>query len=428
MLKDITNPLNNIFQLSEDALAFMAQGDIPSTKIALQAMTFRILKFFIKSPKEPDIFAQTIHGYFKDNQLKRIIQHCISHYGQHEAPTIPLLHIPIYYNTPRTLEMLLVDLKAPVTCLDKAQCNALHIAALENRSEIAQLLIDHGVDKNALDHAQQTPLYLCAGKNHIETARVLIQNGANIDAQNTPKRVTSLHIAAASSHEKFVELLLTYNANQHIIDSDKNTPLHFAAVNNSEYIVSLFLEQSTPAPVEKKNALGQTPLHAASYKNSCRSIFLLHSHLANIETVDKDGKTPLQTALEVLAIGAASLLFNLGANTCTMNNKQESALEIAQRTRTLLHQVPFLPERNFCAEEVNAIIFGALADRASILKRMVQNITSIPDGSEFRFDVLPADFYPASFTPMASVATKPCNAGKIEATLQEALRQKPKKI
>lgn len=429
MLKNVAKNEDNILQLSEDALAFIELGNINSAKLSLRPMILQTLKFFIKDSAKSKMFTETIKKHLQENNFKNVIQHCISQYRDHKAPETPLLHIPIYYNTPRTLKMLLVDFEESVKCLDKNQCNPLHIAALKNTKEIAQLLIEHGADKDAFDNLEQTPLYMCAGMNHIETAQVLLRSGASVNLENTSRRVTPLHIAASKNHEAFANLLLFHNANQHTVDIDGNTPLHVAAVHHSKNIVELFLANPTAAPIEARNVIGQTPLHAASYKNSVDCVSLLYLNLAKIETVDKHGKTPLQTALEALAIGAAKLLFDLGASTCTKNDKGESTLEIAERTRTLLADLSFLPDINCYAKKVDMIIFGARAATKCSLTAAVQEISSIPDNTELHFKDLPEDFHTPFFTPSAIAAmagSTTWNSPKTKATLHEAQRQKPK--
>ena len=73
-----------------------------------------------------------------------------------------------------------------------------------------------------------TALHLSALNNHVEVAELLVQLGkANLDLQNVNLQ-TPLHLAVERQHTQIVRLLVREGANVNIADKDGDTPLHEA--------------------------------------------------------------------------------------------------------------------------------------------------------------------------------------------------------
>lgn len=73
-----------------------------------------------------------------------------------------------------------------------------------------------------------TALHLAALNNHVEIAELLVHMGkANMDRQNVNLQ-TALHLAVERQHVQIVKLLVLEGANLNIPDKDGDTPLHEA--------------------------------------------------------------------------------------------------------------------------------------------------------------------------------------------------------
>ncbi len=73
-----------------------------------------------------------------------------------------------------------------------------------------------------------TALHLAALNNHVEVAELLVHLGrANMDLQNVNLQ-TALHLAVERQHTQIVRLLVREGANLNVTDKDGDTPLHEA--------------------------------------------------------------------------------------------------------------------------------------------------------------------------------------------------------
>lgn len=78
-------------------------------------------------------------------------------------------------------------------------------------------------------------LHLAALNNHVEVAELLIHQGkANLDLQNVNMQ-TALHLAVERQHTQIVRLLVREGANLNIPDKDGDTPLHEALRHHTLY-------------------------------------------------------------------------------------------------------------------------------------------------------------------------------------------------
>lgn len=107
---------------------------------------------------------------------------------------------------------------------------AIHHAALKGNPTAMKILLSKMNRKPWIVEEKKddgyTALHLAALNNHVDIADLLINMGkANLDRQNVNLQ-TALHLAVERQHVQIVKLLVRKGANLNIPDKDGDTPLH----------------------------------------------------------------------------------------------------------------------------------------------------------------------------------------------------------
>ncbi|XP_063408624.1 E3 ubiquitin-protein ligase MIB2-like isoform X1 [Mytilus trossulus] len=156
--------------------------------------------------------------------------------------------------------------------------NVLHWAVLKDNKDSVEMII--GNDRTCVDSKMKdgsTAMHIAAANDRVEIASVLQSKGrADINIRDSMKR-TPLILAVSQGKKKTMELLITVGCDVNAQDSSGNTALHVAQV--------------------KKN-LGQAVAldKAASSSQDTAIICLLLESGASIEIKNDEGKTPLDFA------------------------------------------------------------------------------------------------------------------------------------
>ncbi|XP_061509044.1 E3 ubiquitin-protein ligase mind-bomb [Anopheles gambiae] len=126
---------------------------------------------------------------------------------------------------------LLLDNGADITLTNNNGFNALHHAALKGNPSAMKVLLTKTNRLWIVEEKKDdgyTALHLAALNNHVEIAELLVRMGkANMDCQNVNLQ-TALHLAVERQHVQIVKLLVREGANLNIPDKDGDTPLHEA--------------------------------------------------------------------------------------------------------------------------------------------------------------------------------------------------------
>ncbi|XP_050091265.1 E3 ubiquitin-protein ligase mind-bomb [Anopheles aquasalis] len=126
---------------------------------------------------------------------------------------------------------LLLDYGADITLTNNNGFNALHHAALKGNPSAMKILLTKTNRLWIVEEKKDdgyTALHLAALNNHVEIAELLVRMGkANMDCQNVNLQ-TALHLAVERQHVQIVKLLVREGANLNIPDKDGDTPLHEA--------------------------------------------------------------------------------------------------------------------------------------------------------------------------------------------------------
>ncbi|XP_030388129.1 E3 ubiquitin-protein ligase mind-bomb isoform X2 [Scaptodrosophila lebanonensis] len=140
------------------------------------------------------------------------------------------LHDAISKEHDEMLSMLL-DFGADITLNNNNGFNALHHAALKGNPSAMKILLTKTNRPWIVEEKKDdgyTALHLAALNNHVEIAELLVHMGkANMDRQNVNLQ-TALHLAVERQHVQIVKLLVQEGADLNIPDKDGDTPLHEA--------------------------------------------------------------------------------------------------------------------------------------------------------------------------------------------------------
>lgn len=218
---------------------------------------------------------------------------------------------------------LLLDHNADIMLTNNNGFNALHHAALRGNPSAMWILLLKLPRRWIVDEKKDdgyTALHLAALNNHVEVAELLVHHGkANMDLQNVNLQ-TALHLAVERQHTQIVRLLVREGANLNIPDKDGDTPLHEAlrhhtlfqlrqlqdvqdvgkllvglgsqgADKKSSASIACFLA-GNGADLDIKNKKGQTPLDLCPDPNLCKALAKCHKdkNTDHIEPRSADGE------------------------------------------------------------------------------------------------------------------------------------------
>ena len=149
------------------------------------------------------------------------------------------LHLAAVFNHPDTVKTLVGVYKASINVTDKNGDSALQRAALEGYVEVVKSLLsfDH-CDINAKGQLDRTALHGACIDGNVACIHELMAGGAEIEARDSEREATPLHMAADFNHPDSVKTLVeVYKASinaadshgNHILHKYFNTALHFAA-------------------------------------------------------------------------------------------------------------------------------------------------------------------------------------------------------
>ncbi|KAK1879375.1 E3 ubiquitin-protein ligase mib1 [Dissostichus eleginoides] len=172
-----------------------------------------------------------------------------------------------------------------------------------------------------------TALHLAALNNHVEVAELLVHQGsASLDIQNVNQQ-TALHLAVERQHTQIVRLLVRAEAKLDVQDKDGDTPLHEALRHHTLSQLRQLQDMQDVSKVEpwepSKNTV-QTICHVTSARSSsdvsvcvCLSVFL--QLIMGLGTQGAEKKS---------AASIACFLAANGADLTIRNKKGQSPLDL----------------------------------------------------------------------------------------------------
>jgi ankyrin repeat protein len=186
---------------------------------------------------------------------------------------------------------------------------ALHLAALHNSPEVAQLLLEAKADVSAcLSNVEGavTPLHECAASDAAETARVLAAAAA---------AATTAAAAGERVQEKEMDVDAAGETGTEATDEPKrpcwcsfpdplhatagptgSTPLHAAAENDAPGVARALLRSK--ARIDARDDQGDTPLHCAAMYSSPQTLEVLLEGNSDLLCENSSGELPLHLMAE----------------------------------------------------------------------------------------------------------------------------------
>ncbi|KAF2999524.1 hypothetical protein E8E14_003256 [Neopestalotiopsis sp. 37M] len=210
----------------------------------------------------------------------------------------------------------------------------LQTALANSDIERVKLLLADGADVNGAYERRRTPLHYAAALCDFDMVNLLLERGANLNATD---RIggTPLHYAAEFAEADIVRLLCTKEAGQSTenderqtaFNSAENRPPDYVATSQSAPIITLATENSSINTTDRN---GDTPLWRAVSYGGLGAVHALLSHHADITSYDFLGDTYLHMACRRGDLEIVKALLDHGADKTILNNRRQSALQIAQ--------------------------------------------------------------------------------------------------
>lgn len=201
---------------------------------------------------------------------------------------------------------LLLEHGADITLTNNNGFNALHHAALRGNPSAMRILLSKLPRAWVVDEKKDdgyTALHLAALNNHVEVAELLVHQGrANMNLQNVNLQ-TPLHLAVERQHTQIVRLLVREGCNLNIPDKDGDTPLHEALRHHTLSQLRQLQDMQEGGKVGGSSDSG--PLNATSEllmglgtqgadkKSNASIACFLVSNGADLNIKNKKGQTPL---------------------------------------------------------------------------------------------------------------------------------------
>eukprot|EP00927_Polykrikos_kofoidii_P040071 TRINITY_DN34315_c0_g1_i1.p1 TRINITY_DN34315_c0_g1~~TRINITY_DN34315_c0_g1_i1.p1 ORF type:complete len:1219 (+),score=144.95 TRINITY_DN34315_c0_g1_i1:276-3932(+) len=291
--------------------------------------------------------------------------------------------------------MLLTRARAKVDIANAFGYTPIMRALCHGQIQAAEHLLQIKARVDTRDHLGGSCLSMAAAAGQSEAVKWLAERETDVferllDAEDVDQ-TRPLHCSARGGHQDICCFLIKMRASVHVEDAAGRTPLLFALARNHTYIAKVMIENK--ADIKGRLLVHQLILNMAkfqAYKNTTLCGLSAALELkANVDSTDGRRRTPLLVALFHDLPSAVALLALNGANVCTMDEKDRSALFIARETRKVqIVQILFdfgaTRRSNIAADKalVRAVFYGNERACNTLIERQANpNVTEISAAS-----------------------------------------------
>uniref|UniRef100_A0A8C6V5H5 E3 ubiquitin-protein ligase MIB1 n=1 Tax=Neogobius melanostomus TaxID=47308 RepID=A0A8C6V5H5_9GOBI len=250
---------------------------------------------------------------------------------------------------------VLLEAGADVTITNNNGFNALHHAALRGNPSAMRVLLSKLPRPWIVDEKKDdgyTALHLAALNNHVEVAELLVHQGsASLDIQNVNQQ-TALHLAVERQHTQIVRLLVRAEAKLDVQDKDGDTPLHEALRHHTLSQLRQLQDMQDVSKVEpwepSKNTLIMGLGTQGAEKKSAASIAcFLAANGADLTIRNKKGQSPLDLCPDPSLCKALAKC-----------HKEKSSSQVGTRSPSLNSNMESLEECMVCSDMKRDTLFG----------------------------------------------------------------------
>ncbi|XP_051879285.1 E3 ubiquitin-protein ligase mib1 isoform X1 [Pristis pectinata] len=285
---------------------------------------------------------------------------------------------------------VLLESGADVTITNNNGFNALHHAALRGNPSAMRVLLSKLPRPWIVDEKKDdgyTALHLAALNNHVEVAELLVHQGsANLDIQNVNQQ-TALHLAVERQHTQIVRLLVRAGAKLDIQDKDGDTPLHEALRHHTLCQLRQLQDMQDVGKVDsgwepsKNTLLMGLGTQGADKKSAASIACFLAANGADLAIRNKKGQSPLDLCpdpnlCKVLAkCHKEKVSGQVGSRSPSMINNDTETLEECMVCSDMKRDTLFGP----CGHIATCSLCSPRVKKCLICKDQVQSRTKIEE-------------------------------------------------
>ena len=274
----------------------------------------------------------------------------------------------------------------------REQYTAIMAAVLQNRVGVVEVVLKEsaGVDMNVADAEGHTALHLSALSDGVECAQLLLEHGAAVDKVNGIEQ-TPLHVAATKGCVNVMKVLLLHSTmTEHVINSPNlwgDTALHDAIACENESVARLLLTHGADFDIKNKDELTAVDISKLKSAN-IRTLMKSDAAALGAEVTSRrklEGSDVVKRVRAEFPKGpqqCPELEVALFENFACLQDMQDYMLEISSDDQTV-----------FCSELVKSLPNSIIRTKTkviSFLPRLIRELTSSSQTSLSVVDVAPA--------------------------------------